>query len=240
MRIAYDEKNRGLLIAFGDGASYSESREVAPGVVIDFDERGKPLAIEIEDVEGLLDPGEIKALIDPEIETGADLRRFRDSLGLTQEQLGALLDIPRNTIARWERGELPIEKIVQLGLALKAITRPSLTDRFEIVFSDADGEGALECGFCRQRYALPFGMQSLGTGTDPVASAVIHEHYDPGIPNDEIETIPRCPNWNRWKTTRWQVRNSDSGIVVSRGIVQVLRRGEIRVAVSFPAKMPAA
>lgn len=233
MKIAYDERNRGLLVAFGDETRYAESREVVPGVTVDFDGEGKPLAIEIDDVLGLIDPSEIKALLRPRIEKGEDLRNFRDGFGLTQEQLGNLLDIPRNTIARWEREELPIERVVQLELALKAITRPSLRVQFEIVFSDEEGEGTLECGFCGQRYDLPFGMQLRGSRTEPTASDVIHEHYDPGVENEEIESIPRCPSWHRWKTGRWQVRNSDSGIVISRGSVQV-RRGEIKVTVSFP------
>ncbi|HUP62930.1 MAG TPA: helix-turn-helix domain-containing protein [Thermoanaerobaculia bacterium] len=241
MKIAYDEKNRGLLITLGDATHYLESREVVPGVVIDFDKKGKPLAIEIEDVEGLIDADEIKALLQPRIENGADLRKLRDRLGLTQEQLGRLIDIPRNTIARWEREELPIEKVVQLELALKTITRPSVKARLEIVFSDDEGEGALECGFCGQRYGLPFGMQLRGDITDPPATDVIYEHYDPGIDNDQIESIPRCPNWHRWKATRWQVRSSDSGMVVARGSVRVLRRGDIQVTVSFPTvKTPAA
>jgi len=232
MRIAYDEKNRGLLIAFGENALYSQSEEVVPGVVIDFDENGKPLAIEIEDVEGLIEADEIKKLLQPRIENGGDLRKFRDRLGLTQEQLGKFIGIPRNTIARWEREELPIERVVQLELALRTITRPSLRTDLEIFFSDDEGEGVLECGFCEQR--LPIEMQLRDGGTDPSVANIIHEHYDPGIDNDQIESIPRCPNWNRWKTTRWLVRNSDSGVVVSRGSVRVLRHGEIEVTVSFP------
>jgi len=235
MRIAFDEKNRGLLISFGDPARYAESQEVAPGVVVDFDKKGKPIAIEVEDVEGLIDTNEIHALLQPRIESGADLRKVRDNLGLTQEQLGKLLDIPRNTIARWEREEMPIEKIVQLELALRTITRPSLKSQLEIVFSDDEGEGFLECGFCQRKYELPFVMELRGSRTNPSASDIIHEHYDPGVENEQIESIPRCPNWHRWKATPWQVRNSDSGIIVARGTVRILRRGEILVTTSFPA-----
>lgn len=193
------------------------------------------MAIELEDVEGVVDANEIRALLQPRIKKGSDLRRFRERLGLTQERLGKLIDVPRNTIARWEREELPIEKVVQLELALKTIMRPAVKQQLEIVFSDQEGEGVLECGFCSQRYGLPFGIQIRGTTTDPKASDVIYEHYAPGVEDDDIESIPRCPKWHRWKSTRWQVRNSDSGVVISRGSVQVLRRGEIRVDVTFPA-----
>jgi uncharacterized protein YuzE len=49
MRISNDDKSGGLLISFGDPGRYHESKEVAPGVVIDFDEAGNALAVEIED-----------------------------------------------------------------------------------------------------------------------------------------------------------------------------------------------
>ena len=50
---------------------------------------------------------------------------------MTQEQLGGLIDTPGNTIARWEREELPIAKMRQLKLALSAILRPE--SAFKIV-----------------------------------------------------------------------------------------------------------
>jgi Protein of unknown function (DUF2283). len=52
MRISYDEQSRGLLISFGDPSRYRESREIADGVVVDFDENGKVLAVELEDLAG--------------------------------------------------------------------------------------------------------------------------------------------------------------------------------------------
>lgn len=36
------------------------------------------------------------------------LRRFRKQLGITQVQLGKRLGVTGNTIARWERDEVPI------------------------------------------------------------------------------------------------------------------------------------
>src|SRR5438067_1968447 len=38
--------------------------------------------------------------------TPVDLRDRREALGLSQEALAERLDVSRNTIARWERGEL--------------------------------------------------------------------------------------------------------------------------------------
>ncbi len=38
--------------------------------------------------------------------TGAQLRRLRKRLAWTQAQLAEALGVTRNTVARWERGEL--------------------------------------------------------------------------------------------------------------------------------------
>lgn len=121
MRVAYDKDNHGLLLQFGDPSSYSQSKEVVPGIVVDFDDSGRPLAIEVEDVRPFGGIGEASVLVNENIAAGSDLRAFREQLGMTQEQLGGALEIPRNTIARWERGELPIEKSRMLSLALQSI-----------------------------------------------------------------------------------------------------------------------
>ncbi len=120
MRIAYDKDTRGLYIRFASG-TYVESEEVSPGVVIDFDSAGTPIALELEDVRGLVDEEILTKLTSPQIKRGADLREFRDRLGMTQELLATLLDIPKNTIARWEREELAIEKPRVLSLALASV-----------------------------------------------------------------------------------------------------------------------
>jgi transcriptional regulator with XRE-family HTH domain len=39
--------------------------------------------------------------------TGQELRIRRQELGLTQEGLAKELDVTANTVARWERGEVP-------------------------------------------------------------------------------------------------------------------------------------
>ncbi len=53
--------------------------------------------------------------------TGADLKSVRQQLGLTQAGLARALDIPVNTIARWERGEVPIRHARVLRLALERL-----------------------------------------------------------------------------------------------------------------------
>lgn len=51
-----------------------------------------------------------------------DLREWRTSYQLTQEELAAMLDVQPNTLARWERGVKPIGNARMLGLSLQAIS----------------------------------------------------------------------------------------------------------------------
>ena len=53
--------------------------------------------------------------------TGTDLRAARLSRGLTQQQLADALGVTRNSVARWERGELTIRAPKMLAAALQAI-----------------------------------------------------------------------------------------------------------------------
>lgn len=58
--------------------------------------------------------------------TADELKERRANLGLTQSQLGLLLMVPTNTIARWERGEVTIlhPEVLRLALAhLKCMRR---------------------------------------------------------------------------------------------------------------------
>ncbi len=232
MKISYDDKSRGLLISFGDPSQYHESKEIAPGVVVDFDGHGKALAVELEDAAAVVDPDEIQKLVHPRIRNGSDLRTFRERLGLTQEQLGNVIDVPRNTIARWEREELPIAKERQLELALSSILRPSVERRFEIVFSDDEEEGSIECGFCGARLKLPYGMKLIGGQPSQEPGYLIEEHYKDSV-DDDTEKIPQCKNWHRWKTAPWELRNSDDGAMIARGTVHVSKRGSIKVETEF-------
>jgi len=53
--------------------------------------------------------------------TPDDLHARRLSLGMTQAQLASALGATPNTVARWERGELKIERPETLALALEAL-----------------------------------------------------------------------------------------------------------------------
>lgn len=52
---------------------------------------------------------------------GQKLKETREKLGLSQAKLGEWLEVSSNTIARWERGEVPITHPKMLHLAMKAI-----------------------------------------------------------------------------------------------------------------------
>jgi transcriptional regulator with XRE-family HTH domain len=53
--------------------------------------------------------------------TGDELRKRREDLGLTQEQLATALGVAPNTVARWERSERAIPPY--LSLALQTVER---------------------------------------------------------------------------------------------------------------------
>ncbi|MEO8611797.1 MAG: DUF2283 domain-containing protein [Chloroflexota bacterium] len=55
MQIQYDPSVDVLIIRLRDG-KVSESDEVAPGMIVDFDDEGRPLAIEILNAERVLSP----------------------------------------------------------------------------------------------------------------------------------------------------------------------------------------
>jgi transcriptional regulator with XRE-family HTH domain len=57
--------------------------------------------------------------------TGEQLRIIREDLDLTQEQLADMLDINRRTISRWEQGQIPIPKAIDL--AMEALLRRKYT-----------------------------------------------------------------------------------------------------------------
>jgi DNA-binding XRE family transcriptional regulator len=56
--------------------------------------------------------------------TNRELRRARASLNLTQAQLAGALGLHKNTIARIERGELPIVKQTELAVKYLLVMNP--------------------------------------------------------------------------------------------------------------------
>jgi DNA-binding transcriptional regulator YiaG len=62
--------------------------------------------------------------------TGAQLKRLRARLGVTQERLADQLGVHWNTLARWERDELPIRPpIERLLLNIDTATGKNLRQR---------------------------------------------------------------------------------------------------------------
>jgi transcriptional regulator with XRE-family HTH domain len=49
--------------------------------------------------------------------TGAEMRRLRHRAGLSQRALAAKLGLHWNSVARMERGELPVREVVALAVA---------------------------------------------------------------------------------------------------------------------------
>ena len=54
--------------------------------------------------------------------TGSQLREIRRQLGLTQVALAARLAVSANTVARWERNEVPIREPMARLIALLKLT----------------------------------------------------------------------------------------------------------------------
>jgi uncharacterized protein YuzE len=64
MILQYHPDTDMLYISLADGAS-TESEEVAPGIVLDFDERNRVIGIEIEDASASIDLSRLEVLALP-------------------------------------------------------------------------------------------------------------------------------------------------------------------------------
>jgi transcriptional regulator with XRE-family HTH domain len=61
--------------------------------------------------------------------TGSQLRRLRRRLGLLQRELAARLGVAPNTVARWERDEVPIRAAMGRFIRLLAKTELATNSR---------------------------------------------------------------------------------------------------------------
>lgn len=132
MKYFYDRVHDSLSITFVD-RKYDSSEEVWPGVVVDFDGVGRPIALEFPDhastfadVEALAQDRSVRVVAPERINSvtavnGPELRLRREALGLTQAQMAEELGVSANTVARWERGEMKIDNPRLLSLALAAL-----------------------------------------------------------------------------------------------------------------------
>lgn len=127
MKYFYDRKSDSLYLTLAE-RPYGDSVEAAPGVVLDFDKKGRLVGIDLERASKTIDVSDLAlheqpAAVDAEAARidGASLKREREALGLSQAELGRRLSVSSNTIARWERGELKIEHPAMLRLAMTAL-----------------------------------------------------------------------------------------------------------------------
>jgi DNA-binding transcriptional regulator YiaG len=138
MKYFYDRKSDSLYLTLADRSPYRDSLEAAPGVVLDFDDRGRLIGIDLERASRLIDVSDLElheepSVIDAETASldGAQLRQTREQLNLSQVELARKLSVSPNTVARWERGELKIEHAGMLQLALSSLQSATVHDASE-------------------------------------------------------------------------------------------------------------
>jgi hypothetical protein len=121
---------------------------------------------------------------------------------------------------------------------------------FKINFRSEEGEGDLSCPFCDLELGLPFGIRlSADANTDPTPAHIINEHYNSGIVEVDSEAIAandpdivqinsvaieRCPNWNAWRTSIWELHDLDvKPTLIQAGEVTVHRNRAIEVSTTY-------
>ncbi len=62
MRVHYDEKSDAVYIRLDDKQKIIESKEVEPGVILDFDSNGKVIGVEILKVKDRIGDDQLKEL----------------------------------------------------------------------------------------------------------------------------------------------------------------------------------
>ena len=68
---------------------------------------------------------QVMSLSTNQVEAGAELRARRTALGLTQAQLALALGVSSNSVARWERAEVPMTSPALVWLALERLEAQS-------------------------------------------------------------------------------------------------------------------
>jgi DNA-binding transcriptional regulator YiaG len=131
MRYLFDRESNSLAVTFADGRQYRDSVEISDGVVVDFDVEGKPFSIEFlhadrfVDVTGLVSGRpvrlSVKTIADDDEVDAVALRRWREDLSLSRDELAARLQISADLLEHWESGAVKIENAGILRLALQAV-----------------------------------------------------------------------------------------------------------------------
>jgi DNA-binding transcriptional regulator YiaG len=135
LKYFYDRKSDSLYLSLAERRAYRDSMEAVPGVVLDFDDHGQLIGIDLERASRVIDVSDLELHEEPsavDAETarldGVTLRQKREQLNLSQLELARKLSVSPNTVARWERGELKIEHPGMLQLALGSLQNAAAQD----------------------------------------------------------------------------------------------------------------
>jgi len=66
------------------------------------------------------------------IDIGRRIKHVREDQRMTQGELGRMLGVPFQMVQRWERGELTIERIVAIAIALKLDSTWLITGQYGV------------------------------------------------------------------------------------------------------------
>lgn len=111
--------------------------------------------------------------------TGANIRRLREQRGLTQEQLGKMVDVSRSTITQWERGwTTPRMGNVQLLAGALGVSTA------DIIADELPPSNAIKPATPKPAYAPLLGRVHAGKSQEPdvlqdaipVPYEIIHRH----------------------------------------------------------------
>lgn len=94
--------------------------------------------------------------------TGANIRRLREQRGLTQEQLGKMVDVSRSTITQWERGwTTPRMGNVQLLAGALGVSTA------DIIADELPPSNAIKPATAKPAYAPLLGRVHAGKAQEP-------------------------------------------------------------------------
>lgn len=94
--------------------------------------------------------------------TGANIRRLREQRGLTQEQLGKMVDVSRSTITQWERGwTTPRMGNVQLLAGALGVSTA------DIIADELPPSNAIKPATAKPAYAPLLGRVHAGEAKEP-------------------------------------------------------------------------
>src|SRR6476660_8724861 len=102
MKYFYDKSSDSLYLTLAE-RKYADSVEAAPGVVLDFDAAGRLIGIDLERASHTIDITDLSLQGEPTQSeataakmSGAELKRDREALGVSQTQLGRYLAVSPN------------------------------------------------------------------------------------------------------------------------------------------------